>query len=72
MTYLPIEPRSLKIMRPVIFANSDFSVWLGMVTNYLPFMVFTTWYLHDGKVKAALTVGRSDDLDHGRRLGSWC
>jgi spermidine/putrescine transport system permease protein len=27
------------IHEPVIFANSDFSVWLGMVTNYLPFMV---------------------------------
>src|SRR3984885_13769767 len=29
---------------------------------------FTTWYLHDGAVKAALTFGRSDDLDHARRL----
>jgi 3-phenylpropionate/trans-cinnamate dioxygenase ferredoxin reductase subunit len=29
---------------------------------------FTTWYLRDGKVAAALTVGRSDDLDHARRL----
>ena len=27
------------IHEPVIFANTDFSVWLGMVTNYLPFMV---------------------------------
>ena len=27
------------ISEPVIFSNSDFSVWLGMVTNYLPFMV---------------------------------
>jgi spermidine/putrescine transport system permease protein len=27
------------IHEPVVFANSDFSVWLGMVTNYLPFMV---------------------------------
>jgi spermidine/putrescine transport system permease protein len=24
---------------PVLFANSAFAVWLGMVTNYLPFMV---------------------------------
>ena len=24
---------------PISFANSSFSVWLGMVTNYLPFMV---------------------------------
>ncbi len=29
---------------------------------------FTTWYLRDGAVKAALTFGRSDDLDHARRL----
>ncbi len=29
---------------------------------------FTNWYLHDGVVKAALTFGRSDDLDAARRL----
>jgi 3-phenylpropionate/trans-cinnamate dioxygenase ferredoxin reductase component len=29
---------------------------------------FTNWYLHDGRVVAALTVGRADDLDHARRL----
>jgi 3-phenylpropionate/trans-cinnamate dioxygenase ferredoxin reductase component len=29
---------------------------------------FTNWYLKDGVVKAALAVGRSDDLDHARRL----
>jgi 3-phenylpropionate/trans-cinnamate dioxygenase ferredoxin reductase subunit len=29
---------------------------------------FTTWYLKDGRVRAALTFGRSDDLDHARRL----
>jgi 3-phenylpropionate/trans-cinnamate dioxygenase ferredoxin reductase component len=29
---------------------------------------FTSWYLKDGVVKAALTWGRSDDLDHARRL----
>ncbi len=29
---------------------------------------FTTWYLKDGVVKAALTFGRSDDLDQARRL----
>ncbi len=29
---------------------------------------FTTWYLKDGRLAAALTVGRSDDLDHARRL----
>ncbi len=29
---------------------------------------FTTWYLRDGRLVAALTFGRSDDLDHARRL----
>ena len=29
---------------------------------------FTTWYLSDGRLVAALTFGRSDDLDHARRL----
>ncbi len=29
---------------------------------------FTNWYLKDGVVKAALTSGRSDDLDAARRL----
>ena len=29
---------------------------------------FTTWYLKDGAVAAALTFGRSDDLEHARRL----
>jgi 3-phenylpropionate/trans-cinnamate dioxygenase ferredoxin reductase component len=29
---------------------------------------FTTFYLERGAVKAALTFGRSDDLDHARRL----
>jgi 3-phenylpropionate/trans-cinnamate dioxygenase ferredoxin reductase component len=29
---------------------------------------FTAWYLDGGKVAAALTVGRSDDLMHARRL----
>jgi 3-phenylpropionate/trans-cinnamate dioxygenase ferredoxin reductase component len=29
---------------------------------------FTNWYLTDGVVKAAITFGRSDDLDHARRL----
>lgn len=27
------------IHEPVVFGNSDFLIWLGMVTNYLPFMV---------------------------------
>jgi 3-phenylpropionate/trans-cinnamate dioxygenase ferredoxin reductase subunit len=29
---------------------------------------FTNWYLHRGRVRAALTIGRSDDLEHARRL----
>jgi len=29
---------------------------------------FTTFYLQEGRVRAALTLGRSDDLDHARRL----
>ena len=29
---------------------------------------FTTFYLHDGRVAGALSVGRSDDLEHARRL----
>jgi 3-phenylpropionate/trans-cinnamate dioxygenase ferredoxin reductase subunit len=29
---------------------------------------FTNWYLKDGCLVAALTFGRSDDLDHARRL----
>ena len=29
---------------------------------------FTVWYVKDGRVAAALSVGRSDDLEHARRL----
>ncbi len=29
---------------------------------------FTNWYLQDGRVKAALTFGRADDLEHAKRL----
>lgn len=29
---------------------------------------FTRWYTHDGRVVAALTFGRSEELDHARRL----
>ena len=29
---------------------------------------FTVFYVDDGRVKAALTVGRSDDLEHARRV----
>jgi 3-phenylpropionate/trans-cinnamate dioxygenase ferredoxin reductase subunit len=28
---------------------------------------FTNWYLKDGRVKAALTFGRADDLEHAKR-----
>ncbi|MFZ2113822.1 MAG: FAD-dependent oxidoreductase [Solirubrobacteraceae bacterium] len=33
---------------------------------------FTTWYLKDGRVVAALTFGRPDDLDAARRLIAEC
>ncbi len=29
---------------------------------------FTNWYLQDGRLRGALTVGRSEDLQHARRL----
>src|SRR5215218_4001404 len=29
---------------------------------------FSVWYLADGRVEGALSVGRSDDLEHARRL----
>ncbi|MGH3099981.1 MAG: oxidoreductase C-terminal domain-containing protein [Thermoleophilia bacterium] len=29
---------------------------------------FTAFYVDDGRVVAALTVGRSDDLEHAQRL----
>jgi 3-phenylpropionate/trans-cinnamate dioxygenase ferredoxin reductase subunit len=29
---------------------------------------FTVWYLHRGRLAGALSVGRSDDLEHARRL----
>jgi 3-phenylpropionate/trans-cinnamate dioxygenase ferredoxin reductase subunit len=29
---------------------------------------FTLWYLEQGAVRGGLTFGRSDDLDHARRL----
>jgi 3-phenylpropionate/trans-cinnamate dioxygenase ferredoxin reductase component len=29
---------------------------------------FSIWYLNEGRVAAALSVGRSDDLEHARRL----
>jgi 3-phenylpropionate/trans-cinnamate dioxygenase ferredoxin reductase subunit len=29
---------------------------------------FSVWYIKDGRVAGALSVGRSDDLEHARRL----
>jgi len=29
---------------------------------------FSVWYLSDGRVEGALSIGRSDDLEHARRL----
>ncbi len=29
---------------------------------------FSLWYLHEGRLAGALSVGRSDDLEHARRL----
>jgi 3-phenylpropionate/trans-cinnamate dioxygenase ferredoxin reductase subunit len=29
---------------------------------------FTNWYLKDSRVKAALTLGRADDLEHAKRM----
>jgi 3-phenylpropionate/trans-cinnamate dioxygenase ferredoxin reductase component len=29
---------------------------------------FSIWYLRDGRVAAALSIGRSDDLEHARRM----
>ncbi|HVS29321.1 MAG TPA: FAD-dependent oxidoreductase [Solirubrobacteraceae bacterium] len=29
---------------------------------------FSIWYLHEGRLAGALSVGRSDDLEHARRL----
>jgi 3-phenylpropionate/trans-cinnamate dioxygenase ferredoxin reductase component len=39
-----------------------------IVRGSLPDGSFTNWYLEDGVVRAALTFGRSEDLDHARRL----
>jgi 3-phenylpropionate/trans-cinnamate dioxygenase ferredoxin reductase subunit len=39
-----------------------------IVRGSLPDGAFTNWYLSGGVVKAALTVGRSGDLDEARRL----
>jgi 3-phenylpropionate/trans-cinnamate dioxygenase ferredoxin reductase component len=42
----------------------DEEIVLGSIED----AAFTNWYLKDGVVKGALTVGRSGDLDHARRL----
>lgn len=42
----------------------DEVVWRGSADDG----EFTAWYLAEGKVAAALAVGRSDDLIHARRL----
>jgi 3-phenylpropionate/trans-cinnamate dioxygenase ferredoxin reductase subunit len=60
---------------------SDLADWLSMeyvgpasewdeeiVRGSLEEGEFSLWYLKDGHVAAALSVGRSDDLDHARRL----
>jgi 3-phenylpropionate/trans-cinnamate dioxygenase ferredoxin reductase component len=39
-----------------------------IVRGSLEEQAFTIWYLGEGRVRAALTFGRSDDLDHARRL----
>jgi 3-phenylpropionate/trans-cinnamate dioxygenase ferredoxin reductase component len=40
----------------------------GVVRGSLDEGEFAIFYLRDGRVKAALSVGRSDDLEHARRL----
>ena len=58
---------------------SDLADWTGMeyvgpgsgdlvVRGSMEQGEFTAFYLDDGRVTAALTVGRSDDLDHARRF----
>jgi 3-phenylpropionate/trans-cinnamate dioxygenase ferredoxin reductase subunit len=58
---------------------SDLADWVSMeyvgpglgdvvVRGSLDAAEFTAFYLSDGRLVAALTVGRSDDLDHARRL----
>jgi 3-phenylpropionate/trans-cinnamate dioxygenase ferredoxin reductase component len=58
---------------------SDLADWLSMeyvgpgsgdlvIRGSMDKLEFAAFYLDDGKVKAALSVGRSDDLDHARRF----
>jgi 3-phenylpropionate/trans-cinnamate dioxygenase ferredoxin reductase component len=42
----------------------DELVWRGSPDSG----AFLVWYLHGGRVAAALSVGRSEDLEHARRL----
>jgi 3-phenylpropionate/trans-cinnamate dioxygenase ferredoxin reductase subunit len=58
---------------------SDLADWTGMeyvgpgsgdvvVRGSIDDGQFTAFYLDDGEMKAALTVGRSDDLEHASRF----
>jgi 3-phenylpropionate/trans-cinnamate dioxygenase ferredoxin reductase subunit len=60
---------------------SDLADWLGLeyvgpaydwdeevLRGSLEEGTFTNWYLKQGRVQAALTIGRSDDLEQARRL----
>lgn len=53
---------SLEYVGPA--ARWDEVVWRGDPDS----AEFSAWYLHDGRVAAALAVGRSEDLMHARRL----
>jgi 3-phenylpropionate/trans-cinnamate dioxygenase ferredoxin reductase subunit len=63
----------------VPYFYSDLADWLSMeyvgpgsgdvvIRGSMDEGEFTAFYLDDGEVKAALTVGRSDDLEHARRF----
>jgi spermidine/putrescine transport system permease protein len=43
---------------PVAFANSDLTVWFGMVTNYLPFMVLPLYVVMEKLDFAVLEAAR--------------
>lgn len=48
--YGPINQFALSlglIHEPIAFMNSDFAVWMGMVTNYLPFMILPLYVAID-------------------------
>jgi 3-phenylpropionate/trans-cinnamate dioxygenase ferredoxin reductase component len=67
--------------REVPYFFSDFADWAGLeyvgtATEWDEVVFrgereggeFSVWYLHDGAVAATLSIGRSDDLIHARRL----